>query len=116
MIALFLVIIIAPQPIFPIIQQIETRAKKIQSFGAPRSLSGRDRLHTHLGNLGSNQADLIIYTSILTNEECLLKRYDETEKVCETIQRTTCNDGKSQKRMCTGQSHLAVWLIDKKSE
>ena len=74
----------------PIVEQVETRAQKIQSQGIPKSLSSRDRLRT---NLLSSRPALIVYTSIFSNEECLLKRYDEFEEICETIQRTKCNSG-----------------------
>ena len=93
MVVLLLLIMIAPTLTLPIIEQIETRAQKIQSHGIPKSLSSRDRLHTTLRSPGSSQPGLIIYTSIISNEECLLKRYDEFEEICETIQRTKCDSG-----------------------
>ena len=93
MVVLLLLIMIAPTLTLPIIELIETRAQKIQSHGIPKSLSSRDRLHTTLRSPGSSQPSLIVYTSILSNEECLLKRYDEFEEICETIQRTKCDSG-----------------------
>ena len=104
MVVLLLLIMIAPTLTLPIIEQIETRAQKIQSHGIPKSLSSRDRLHTTLRSPGSSQPGLIIYTSILNyklinghlrefNEECLLKRYDEFGEICETVQRTKCDSG-----------------------
>ena len=93
MVVLLLLIMIAPTLTLPIIELIETRAQKIQSHGIPKSLSSRDKLHTTLRSPGSSQPSLIVYTSILSNEECLLKRYDEFEEICETIQRTTCDSG-----------------------
>ena len=92
MAVLLLLIMIAPTLTLPIIEQIETRAQKIQSHGIPKSLSSWDRFHITLRSPGSSQP-LVVYTSINSNEECLLKRYDEFEEICETIQRTKCDSG-----------------------
>ena len=93
MVVLLLLIMIAPTLTLPIIEQIETRAQTIQSHGIPKSLSSWDRFHITLRSPGSSQSSIIVYTSSVSNEECLLKRYDEFEEICETIQRTKCDSG-----------------------
>ena len=96
MISLILLATFVTTLALPLIEQIEKRADKIQLYGVPKPLSGRDKLHIRLGNIGvsqSSQSGLIKYTSILSNEECLLKRFDKFEEICETIQRSKCKPG-----------------------
>ena len=89
---------VTPSCSLPLIQQIEERAMKIQLHGVPVELDSRDKLHARLINVGggnlSSQSGLIIYTSITSNQECLLKRFEEIEEICETFQRTKCKSGK----------------------
>ena len=98
MILITLLIVVSPTCTLPLIQQIEERAMKIQLNGIPVQLDSRDRLHARLSNVGggnlSSQSGLIIYTSITSNRECLLKRFDEIEETCETFQRKKCKSGK----------------------
>ena len=96
MFALILLALIAPTLAQPVIGQSENRADKIQLFGTQRPLSSRDHLHVRFSNIGINPSSgsgHIIYTSILSNEECLLKRFSEYEEVCETFQRNKCKPG-----------------------
>lgn len=79
---------------------IEERALHIQLNGEQKELNARDRLNTRLRSIGTHhesRSDLIFYTSITTNEECVLRRVIDSmpvEERCENLTRTICQKGK----------------------
>ena len=82
---------------------LETRARYIQLMGKLKPLNTRDRLTTRLNYVGANlksTKNLIIYSSITTNEECVLKRFDQVEERCEELARRVCRQGSSTYNEC----------------
>ena len=77
-------------------QDLETRARYIQLMGILKPLNTRDRLTTRLNYIGANlksTKNLILYSSITSNEECVLKRFDQVEERCEELDRRVCKQG-----------------------
>ena len=77
-------------------QDLETRARYIQLMGILKPLNTRDRLTTRLNYIGANlksTKNLILYSSITSNEECVLKRFDQVEERCEELDRQVCKQG-----------------------
>ena len=77
--------------------ELQTRANFIQLMGRLKPLTTRDRLTTRLNYIGANlnsRKNIIVYSSITTNEECVLKRFDQLEERCEDLGRQVCKKGK----------------------
>ena len=75
-------------------------------MGRLKPLTTRDRLTTRLNYIGANlnsRKNIIVYSSITTNEECVLKRFDQLEERCEDLGRQVCQKGKIKR-----QSY-AIW-------
>ena len=75
---------------------LERRARLIQLHGRPKAFNTRDRLTTRLISVGTHpqsRKDKIIYTSIASNEECLLKKFEKREERCEVLPKKECNEG-----------------------
>ena len=75
---------------------LETRANFIQLMGRLKPLNTRDRLTTRLNYIGASlnsRRNIIVYSSITTKEECVLKRFDQFEERCEDLGRQVCKKG-----------------------
>lgn len=75
---------------------VEDRARHIQLFGRPKPLNTRDRLNTRFSLIGTHlgsKDDLVIYSSIASGEECVLRRFNEVTERCEDIERPICSKG-----------------------
>lgn len=72
---------------------VEDRARLIQLFGRRKPLNTRDRLNTRFSLIGTHlgsKENLVIYSSIASGEECVLRRFDEVTERCEDIERPIC--------------------------
>jgi hypothetical protein len=80
-------------------EEFQRRADVILVYGKEKTLNARDRLNTRLHNVGTDRRSnrrLIKYTSITTNEECVLKRFDKRSAPvtrCEELTRQRCTSG-----------------------
>lgn len=78
---------------------VEERALLIQLDGEEKELNARDMLNTRLSSIGTHPDSgdgLIFYSSITTNEECVLKKVKSSspiEERCENLSREVCKKG-----------------------
>lgn len=81
------------QPTMEKILGAEERAELIKIVGKQKRLNNRDRLNIRFSQVGTHlgtKENIIIYSSITTNEECVLERFDDVEKLCQDIPRLKC--------------------------